>query len=396
MRDNADRMGLSGYIYAATNDAMPGLVKIGGTARPPRERVKELGGPTGVPTPYTLVHYEAVDNWRLAEAKLHALFAEERISNDREFFRVTPLRVIAAMKALGSAVGHEEMYPATRVEIAGVVRNSRVEIDGDTWYLQTEPEEPSDRVIFRDNSEYQFRQTIAAARASVAAWGAAQAALQEAKKARRKFWFQSSKNAAAQAATLARVDAVRKDITTKAEALFALEKTIAADPTSLWSFLEGYWYFRSRLYRVFAPHLTQREKAQAVRSYAERHLLYKERQRPHPMTAIDLRYKHRVYFIGFDEMRQPCWYLGTLDGDLKSITGPFIIKQDAAHYYSLVQTKRVANVGFTYSSESQPYLALSIGRQDHNNKCEMLHDNSRIDVGTIKVIFRDLRPSTDM
>lgn len=64
---------MSGIIYVLTNPAMPGLVKIGMTARDdPRVRMDELYTKSaGVPVPFHCVRAVRVDDERAAEKALH-------------------------------------------------------------------------------------------------------------------------------------------------------------------------------------------------------------------------------------------------------------------------------------------------------------------------------------
>ncbi|MEM7260315.1 MAG: GIY-YIG nuclease family protein, partial [Pseudomonadota bacterium] len=78
-----------GYIYIASNKAMPGLVKIGMTAKQPKKRLQELYT-TGVPFPFKL-HYECqVKDARNTEQLLHQLLDAYRVSKKREFFEIEP------------------------------------------------------------------------------------------------------------------------------------------------------------------------------------------------------------------------------------------------------------------------------------------------------------------
>lgn len=86
-----------GWLYLLINPAMPGLVKIGMTTRSPEERAQELAS-TGVPMPFHVAAAWAVDNVRAAERDAHAALARYRVSDQREWFR---LSVPAAIKALG-------------------------------------------------------------------------------------------------------------------------------------------------------------------------------------------------------------------------------------------------------------------------------------------------------
>ena len=86
-----------GWLYLLTNPAMPGLVKIGMTTRSPEERALELAS-TGVPMPFHVAAAWAVDDVRAAERDAHATLARYRVSDQREWFRLT---VPEAMRALG-------------------------------------------------------------------------------------------------------------------------------------------------------------------------------------------------------------------------------------------------------------------------------------------------------
>lgn len=86
-----------GYIYALTNESMPGLIKIGMTDRTVHERIKELNNSTGVPTPFLVSHFVEVHDALSAEQSLHKRFNAHRVNNGREFFKVPMVDVIAAM-----------------------------------------------------------------------------------------------------------------------------------------------------------------------------------------------------------------------------------------------------------------------------------------------------------
>jgi hypothetical protein len=86
------------YIYVLVNEAMPGLVKIGRT-NDLDGRLRELYK-TGVPVPFMCHYAVAVPNTAAAvgiENTLHTLFAENRVNPRREFFRVSPERVVIAL-----------------------------------------------------------------------------------------------------------------------------------------------------------------------------------------------------------------------------------------------------------------------------------------------------------
>lgn len=83
------------YIYILSNEAMPGLVKIGSTALPPEERAKQLST-TGVPQPFIVEEYweqECVDILVL-ERKIHSHLKQWRMASNREFFSLSTDKAI--------------------------------------------------------------------------------------------------------------------------------------------------------------------------------------------------------------------------------------------------------------------------------------------------------------
>jgi hypothetical protein len=84
-------------IYVLTNEAMPGLVKIGLTTDDVSNRVAALSSATGVPLPFECYFAAEVKNCSKLEKILHQLFSENRVNPKREFFRVEPERVILAI-----------------------------------------------------------------------------------------------------------------------------------------------------------------------------------------------------------------------------------------------------------------------------------------------------------
>lgn len=93
-RSGGDR---SGYVYVLANDAMPGLLKIGRTSRPPRVRARELSAATGVPGPFRVVHAVRVDDAVAVERGLHERLAGDRYRARREFFRLDERRAAALL-----------------------------------------------------------------------------------------------------------------------------------------------------------------------------------------------------------------------------------------------------------------------------------------------------------
>lgn len=91
-----------GIVYLLTNEAMPGLVKIGKTSRCDLEkRMKELFT-TGVPLPFECVYACRVKLSHMDELEkaLHTAFAPDRVNENREFFRISPSQPMPLLKLL--------------------------------------------------------------------------------------------------------------------------------------------------------------------------------------------------------------------------------------------------------------------------------------------------------
>lgn len=93
-----------GYVYVLSNASMPGLVKIGSTARNPEERARELSRVTGVPTPFELVYYREFLNYEEAERSLHANLHIYRTNDKREFFTLNKKEAIDHLLALPDGI----------------------------------------------------------------------------------------------------------------------------------------------------------------------------------------------------------------------------------------------------------------------------------------------------
>jgi hypothetical protein len=83
-------------IYVLTNEAMPGLIKIGLTTNV-EERLTNLSSGTGVPLPFECFFAAEVKDAARVEKTLHQLFGEARINPRREFFRLDPEKVVLAL-----------------------------------------------------------------------------------------------------------------------------------------------------------------------------------------------------------------------------------------------------------------------------------------------------------
>ena len=84
-------------VYILTNEAMPGLIKIGRTDGTVPERMKSLDT-CGVPLPFQCYYAARVTDSNFVENRLHLAFGDFRVRARREFFRLDPLRAKAALE----------------------------------------------------------------------------------------------------------------------------------------------------------------------------------------------------------------------------------------------------------------------------------------------------------
>lgn len=86
----------SNIVYILINGAMPGYVKIG-IAKNLKARMKSLYR-TPVPLPFECFYACRVNDGPEVERWLFNVFADRRVSNEREFFEIEPERVSAALR----------------------------------------------------------------------------------------------------------------------------------------------------------------------------------------------------------------------------------------------------------------------------------------------------------
>jgi len=83
-------------IYILINEAMPGYVKIGRTTNL-EQRIRSLDT-TSVPLPFECFYACTVKDSGFAEKQLHDAFLDARVRSSREFFEISPERVVSALK----------------------------------------------------------------------------------------------------------------------------------------------------------------------------------------------------------------------------------------------------------------------------------------------------------
>ena len=98
------------FVYILTNEAMPGLVKIGMTTTPVESRMLGLDS-TGVPLPFECYYAARVDDMAKVERALHEAFGDHRVRKSREFFRLDPYRAKVILELLAT----EDVTPRSEV-----------------------------------------------------------------------------------------------------------------------------------------------------------------------------------------------------------------------------------------------------------------------------------------
>ena len=88
---------MSEFIYVLTNPTMPNLVKIGRTTDL-ATRLRSLSAATGVPVPFECFFFCEVTDSLKVEKALHDAFADHRVNEKREFFRINPNRAVAILE----------------------------------------------------------------------------------------------------------------------------------------------------------------------------------------------------------------------------------------------------------------------------------------------------------
>jgi hypothetical protein len=79
---------------------MPNMLKIGKTKKHPLERMKELSGATGVPTPFQLVYYQPCRDMDDVEKRMHDFFSKNRASENREFFAISLFKAATTLDGI--------------------------------------------------------------------------------------------------------------------------------------------------------------------------------------------------------------------------------------------------------------------------------------------------------
>jgi T5orf172 domain len=119
---------MADIVYILTNEAMPGLIKIGRTNGDLAGRIRALYQ-TGVPLPFELYYACEVQDSAFVEGQLHEAFGDHRISKNREFFRLAPERARAALSLakISEVTLGDEIFetPEDKAEVEAAKRRAR-------------------------------------------------------------------------------------------------------------------------------------------------------------------------------------------------------------------------------------------------------------------------------
>lgn len=97
-----------GYVYVMSNEAMPGVYKIGCTSRHPYERASDLYT-TGVPTPFVVEYFININNYKNIEKLVHKKLSAYNFG--KEFFKYDlNLCILAIREIADKASPYSEAY----------------------------------------------------------------------------------------------------------------------------------------------------------------------------------------------------------------------------------------------------------------------------------------------
>ena len=108
-----------GYVYVMSNEAMPGVYKIGCTYRHPSERANELHN-TSVPKPFVVEYCINIDNYENIEKLIHKELSSYNFG--KEFFKCDLEKCILTIKHIADRNSrYSEAYkdPQVKVRVEG-------------------------------------------------------------------------------------------------------------------------------------------------------------------------------------------------------------------------------------------------------------------------------------
>ena len=149
-----------GWVYVLTNEAMPGLVKIGYTFREPSIRAEELykdsnnKAVTGVPLPFDVAYKAWVITPYAVEQAVHKSLAPKRLNENREFFKCSPEEAIQHIRQVAKAKFEESKQEADRK-----LRLQKEQEERDTAN-RTKLEQERQRAAYEKNQNSELHQQL--------------------------------------------------------------------------------------------------------------------------------------------------------------------------------------------------------------------------------------------
>lgn len=91
------------YVYILTNEAMPGLCKIGFTRKKPSERVKQINTATGVAMDFDVKYQFPCYSAAQLEKEVHIYLQTHgfRVNKKKEFFNISVQQAISVIERIG-------------------------------------------------------------------------------------------------------------------------------------------------------------------------------------------------------------------------------------------------------------------------------------------------------
>jgi hypothetical protein len=109
-----------GWVYVLTNEAMPGLVKVGQTYKTPEIRAQELSSETGVAAQYVVVYKAFVPNYEQVEKDVHNKLKSAGKHYNKEFFKCEAFEAIRHIRD-STTIKFQE----SKEDVDGKIENER-------------------------------------------------------------------------------------------------------------------------------------------------------------------------------------------------------------------------------------------------------------------------------
>ncbi len=141
----------TGYVYVLSNQSMRGVRKIGFTTSTPTARAAELSSSTGVPTPFNVDWFLAIEgDPGLVERSVHARPSSSR--HGKEFFRVSLER---AKETILSAYG--ALYPKALDRSSQILEDRKEVLNERRKKALNQIEEERRKKIYQSSPEYLWK-----------------------------------------------------------------------------------------------------------------------------------------------------------------------------------------------------------------------------------------------